>query len=54
MPTTTSTITGEIPEVLQPYYTTGTAGKPGLIEQAFSYYGKPYAEAYGQLGTRLS
>jgi len=51
MATTTSTITGDIPEVLEPYYTTGAAGQPGLIEQAFRYYGKPYEEAYGKLAT---
>ena len=51
MATTTSTITGEIPDILEPYYTTGTAGQPGLITKAFEYYSKPYSEAYGRLGT---
>lgn len=49
--TTTSTITGEIPDILKPYYETGTAGQPGLLEQTFRYYGKPYEEAYGKLAT---
>ena len=51
MATTTSTITGEIPAILEPYYTTGTGGQPGLIAKAFEYYSKPYSEAYGRLGT---
>lgn len=46
MATTTSTITGDIPAILEPYYTTGTAGQPGLIEQAFKYYGAPYSTTY--------
>ncbi len=46
MPTTTSTITGEIPEVLQPYYT-GTATQPGLIPKAFEFYSRPYQAVYG-------
>jgi len=49
MATTTSTITGEIPPILEPYYTTGAAGQPGLIEQAFKQYGKPYAETMAPL-----
>ena len=46
MGTTSSTITGEIPEILEQYYTTGAAGQPGLIEQAFKYYGAPYSTTY--------
>jgi len=46
MATTTSTITGEIPEVLQPYYT-GTATQPGLIPKAFEFYSRPYQAVYG-------
>lgn len=45
MATTTSTITGDIPAILEPYYT-GTATQPGLIPKAFEYYGKPYSETY--------
>lgn len=48
MPTTTQTVTGEIPEVLQPYYT-GTATQPGLIPKAFEYYSRPYQETYAPL-----
>lgn len=46
MATTTSTITGEIPEVLQPYYT-GTETQPGLIPKAFEFYSRPYQAVYG-------
>lgn len=45
MPTTTSTITGEIPEVLEPFYT----GAQGLIPKAFEYYARPYSEVYAPL-----
>jgi len=50
MSTTSTTITGEIPDILKPYYESAP-GRPGLLEKTFEHYGKPYAEAYGRLGT---
>jgi len=46
MATTTQTVTGEIPAILEKYYT-GTETQPGLIPKAFEFYGKPYQETFG-------
>ena len=47
MATQTVSTTSDIPSILEPFYTTGAAGQPGLIEQAFQQYSRPYQQAYG-------
>jgi len=46
MATQTVTTTGDIPAVLEPYYT-GTPTQPGLIPKAFEFYSRPYQAVYG-------
>lgn len=46
MATQTVSTTGDIPAVLEPYYT-GTATQPGLIPKAFEFYSRPYQAVYG-------
>lgn len=52
MATTTQTVTGDIPEALEKYYTGfpaegTTPALQGLIPKAFEFYGKPYQDVYG-------
>ena len=46
MATTTVATSGDIPAVLEPYYT-GTATQPGLLPKAFEFYSRPYQAVYG-------